>query len=91
MCNITIDLNGKDPNQVYETAKEQASNHGSYNETGNRSLEFQISVPIVGKIEGNLDIQDTQALVTITKRPFLISCKQIESQLEKFITADIQN
>lgn len=85
MCNITIDITGKNADEVYETAKQEIQAHGSFQQTGNRSLDFIISIPLAGKIEGNLHVEDKQALVNITKRPGLISCNRIEKEIRRFL------
>ena len=86
MCHIVIDLNGKNPDQVYATAKQEIDDHGSFTETGARSLDFKVKVVIFVKIEGSLMVSDAQLIVDTTKNGG-VSCEKIEEEMRKFLNA----
>ncbi len=69
---------------VNAAQQEITSNGGTFN--GNTSSgEFSISITIVGTIAGNYTISGQVITITITQKPFLISCSSIQTHIQEYI------
>ena len=83
-CQFGIDFTGSAEDLV-KRAKKEIEDHGGTFQGDASSGSFSVSVPILGKIEGAYTIKGQTINVTITKKPGLLSCGAIESQLKKYL------
>jgi hypothetical protein len=84
-CNFSIQFSAT-ADEVAEKARRQITAAGG-NFQGNASAgNFEVSTPL-GAIRGNYVIQQAVIHVTITAKPFLVSCGLIEKQLQGYFAA----
>lgn len=85
MCEFTILLPIQAADAVAKAKSAIEKNSGTF--SGDVSAgNFDISLPIVGTIKGEYTIDDSnQMTVVITKKPFMISCDRIQSEMEKYV------
>jgi len=79
-CNFTINLSGSATELVQSMEAKLAKQGGTFtgDETGG-----SFSVSLLGStISGSYAISEQQMAVVIDKKPFLVSCNQIQNYLE---------
>lgn len=82
MCNFTIPFTGSAKDLIARAKKAVASAGGTFKgNTSKGSIEIKKPVHIVG----NYSISGQNLKVTITKKPFFVSCNLIKSELSKLI------
>ena len=83
-CNFSIPLS-KDPVEILDKIKHEFEKQNGNFEGDANSGQFHISV-FGNTISGNYLVKDNSTLdITITEKPFLISCSMIESFLKSKI------
>ena len=70
------------PADIINKVKSKIENEGG-NFTGDESEgNFNLPTP-VGAIEGNYTVSENELKIDITKKPMMLPCSMIESELEK--------
>lgn len=84
MCNFSINFTGAATELISkaETAIDDAGGAFSGNETAG---SFSTPTPL-GQVKGSYTIAGSTISISITKRPLLVSCATIESQLRKYLS-----
>jgi hypothetical protein len=82
-CNISIDFHG-DPDQLIRSAEHAISGAGGSFSGTNSDGKFAINSPL-GKISGTYTVLGQSFNISITDKPFLVSCNRIEEELRKQI------
>ncbi|MGV3685290.1 MAG: hypothetical protein ACO1NS_06675 [Daejeonella sp.] len=82
-CNISIDFSG-DPEQLIRSAEQAISGAGGAFTGNNSDGKFSINSPL-GKVSGTYIVQGQSFNISITDKPFLVSCSRIEDELRKQI------
>lgn len=82
-CNITIDFSG-DPEQLVRSAETAISGAGGSFTGDNSTGKFAINSPL-GKVSGTYMVEGQSFNISITDKPFLVSCSRIEDELKKQI------
>jgi hypothetical protein len=81
MCNFSIDFTGS-ATHVITRAKQAIENaRGTFNGNEN-SGNFTINTP-VGNIQGAYTIMGSTMQVSVTDKPFFLSCDKIKEELKK--------
>jgi hypothetical protein len=81
-CNFSIPFNGS-PEALSQKARQAITGAGgNYNGDTNGGT-FEVSTPL-GDIHGSYVVQTPSIMVTITSKPFLVSCGMIEKQLKGY-------
>jgi len=70
-CSFKFNIDSS-PAEIIEKVKSKIENEGNFN------LPTQ-----VGAIEGNYSVSDNELKIDITKKPMMLPCSMIESELEK--------
>lgn len=83
-CNFSIPISN-DPEQVLNKARSAVQGQGGNFEGDTESGKFDVSV-FGNKIVGFYRVTDSALSITITDKPFMISCGMIESYLKGQIT-----
>ena len=73
-----------DSNPVYivDKVKSKIENEGGSFTGDENEGSFDLATP-VGSIEGNYSVDDNELKIDITKKPMMLPCSMIESELEK--------
>lgn len=82
-CTIPINFSG-DPEGLIRNAEQAISAAGGSFSGNNSYGKFAISSPL-GKISGTFSVQGQSFIITITDKPFLVSCGRIETELKKHL------
>ncbi|MHB1178252.1 MAG: hypothetical protein ACYCZO_07980 [Daejeonella sp.] len=82
-CNITIDFNGNGE-ELIRSAEQAISGAGGSFSASNSEGQFAINSPL-GKVSGTFVVQGQSFNISITDKPFLVSCDRIEEELRKQI------
>lgn len=82
-CNFTIDFNGNGE-ELIRTAEEAISGAGGSFSSTDSEGKFVIKSPL-GKVSGTFIVLGQSFNITITDKPFLVSCDRIEEELRKQI------
>ena len=82
-CDISIDFNG-DPDQLIRSAEHAISGAGGSFSGTNSDGKFAINSPL-GKVSGTYTVQGQSFNISITDKPFLVSCSKIEDELRRQI------
>lgn len=82
-CNILIDFQGSPEELVRSAETAIAGAGGSFSGT-QADGKFAINSPL-GKVSGNYVVEGQTFNITITDKPFLVSCSRIEDELRKNI------
>ncbi len=82
-CNITIDFSGNSE-ELIRSAEQAISGAGGSFSANNSEGEFAINSPL-GKVSGTFVVQGQSFNISITDKPFLVSCDRIEEELRKKI------
>jgi hypothetical protein len=86
MCTFSINFSGDAT--IFVTKAETAIDDAGGSFTGNASAgNFSVSSPL-GKIKGTYVISSpSTADITISQKPFLVSCNAIQSQLQEYVNS----
>ena len=80
-CSFKFNIESN-PAEIINKVKIQIEKEGG-SFTGNESEgNFNLPTP-VGTIEGNYSVIDNELKIDITKKPMMLPCSMIESELEK--------
>lgn len=82
-CNISIDFNGN-PDELIRSAEQAISGAGGSFSGSNSAGDFSINSPL-GKVSGTYTVLGQSFNISITDKPFLVSCSRIEDELRKQI------
>lgn len=82
-CNISIDFNGN-PDELIRSAEQAISGAGGSFSGSNAEGNFAINSPL-GKVSGTYTVLGQSFNISITDKPFLVSCSKIEEELRKQI------
>jgi hypothetical protein len=82
-CNISIDFNGQ-PDELIRSAEQAISGAGGSFAGNNSDGSFAINSPL-GKVSGTYTVVGQSFNISITDKPFLVSCSRIEDELRKQI------
>lgn len=82
-CNISIDFNG-DPGELIRSAEQAIAGAGGSFSGNNSDGKFAINSPL-GKVSGTYTVEGQSFNISITDKPFLVSCNRIEDELRKQI------
>ena len=84
-CNFSIQFHVS-ADEVASRARNAIGNAGGTFQGDANSGIFDVSTP-VGAIRGNYVIENPVIHVTITSKPFFVSCNMIEKQLRSYFAA----
>lgn len=84
-CNFSIPFNGP-PASISEKARHAIGNAGGNFQGNEQAGNFDVSTPL-GDIRGGYVIEQQMIHVTITSKPFLVSCGMIEKQLRGYFAS----
>ena len=79
MCQFTIPFTA-DPTSLITRAKQEIKKTGGAFEGDVTQGSFRAKTPI-GSIEGSYQIEGQQIFLSVTKKPFLLSCGRIQKEL----------
>lgn len=79
MCRFNIPFAG-DAESLLSRAKQEIEGSGGSLMGNGTQGEFSAKTPI-GSIRGFYQVEGQQIILTITKKPLLLSCKKIEKEL----------
>ncbi len=79
MCQFSISFSG-DAESLIKRAQEQIGNAGGNFTGDSKEGNFQAKTPI-GPIKGSYMIEGQSINLTISDKPFLLSCSRIEKEL----------
>ena len=80
-CSFNFNIESN-PAEIINKVKLKIENEGG-SFTGDESEgNFNLPTP-VGAIEGNYSVSDNELNIDITKKPMMLPCSMIESELEK--------
>jgi hypothetical protein len=79
MCQFNLPFNG-DAQSLLKRAEQEIVNKGGAFSGDAEQGSFRAKTPL-GSIEGAYQVLENEVALTITKKPFLLSCKKIEKEL----------
>jgi hypothetical protein len=82
-CNISIDFSGNAEALIISAESAISRAGGSFTEN-NSNGKFAINTPL-GKVSGTFVVEGQSFNISITDKPFLVSCNRIEEELRKHI------
>ncbi len=82
-CQFTIDVDG-DPADLIAKAREALAGIGGKMIGDDQAGEVEADSPF-GRIEGSYSVSGQAVSFVITKKPMLVSCSMIESQLRQLV------
>ncbi|MBC7383410.1 MAG: hypothetical protein H7296_10550 [Bacteroidia bacterium] len=83
-CSFSIEFNG-DANSLITKVSEAINGAGGVFNGDTSSGNFSTPTPL-GEIIGNYMLNDSSPIhITISKKPFLVSCKAIEGKLNDYL------
>jgi hypothetical protein len=80
-CNIIIPLT-KSPDEIISKAKQAIESQGGSFSGDNLQGNFSVPVPL-GKVAAEYSISGQQLQINVTQKPFIVSCRKIESFLRE--------
>jgi len=80
-CSFKFNIDSS-PVEIIEKVKLKIENEGGNFTGDDNEGDFNLPTP-VGAIEGNYSISDNELKIDITKKPMMLPCSMIESELEK--------
>jgi len=80
-CSFKFNIDSS-PAEIIEKVKLKIENEGGSFAGDEKEGNFNLSTP-VGAIEGNYSVNDNELKIDITKKPMMLPCSMIESELEK--------
>jgi hypothetical protein len=84
-CNFSIPFNSS-PETLAAKAQQAIMGAGGSFQGDSTAGNFGVSTPL-GDIRGSYTIQGSSIMITITNKPFLVSCGMIEKQLRGYFEA----
>ena len=81
MCNFSLPISS-DPSSLIRRAKQEIERTGGVFNGDNNQGNFHAKSAI-GSIQGSYEILEGQIVLSITKKPFLLSCSRIQKELSK--------
>ena len=82
-CNILIDFTGN-ADELISSANAAISAAGGSFSGNNSTGQFAINSPL-GKVSGTFVVEGQSFNISITDKPFLVSCTRIEDELRKHL------
>lgn len=83
MCRISIPYSGN-PDALIVQIRDAIAKAGGVFSAAQRN--FVIPTP-VGKVAGNYFLETNAIWISITEKPFLVRCGQIEEEMKKYVAA----
>jgi hypothetical protein len=83
MCSFNIPFSGA-ADSLLQRARHEITRAGGSMNGDDLAGTFQAKTPI-GSIQGNYLVQGQLMVMNITKKPFILSCKKIQRELEKLV------
>ena len=80
-CSFKFNIDSS-PAEIIEKVKSKIENEGGSFIGDVNEGNFNLPTP-VGAIEGNYTVSDNELKIDITKKPMMLPCSMIESELEK--------
>jgi len=80
-CSFKFNINSS-PAEIIKNVKTKIENEGGSFTGDEKEGNFNLPTP-VGSIEGNYLVIDNELKIDITKKPMMLPCTMIESELEK--------
>ncbi len=80
-CSFKFNIDSS-PAEIINKVKSKIENEGGSFTGDENEGSFTLSTP-VGAIGGNYSVSDNELKIDITKKPMLLPCSMIESELEK--------
>jgi len=80
-CSFKINVKAN-PAEIINNVKLKIENEGGRFTGDEREGNFNLPTP-VGAIEGNYSVSNDELKIDITKKPMMLPCGMIESELEK--------
>jgi hypothetical protein len=79
MCQFSLPFQG-DPQSLLQRAQIEITKAGGAFNGDNMQGSFRAKSPL-GSVEGSYEVVGQQIVLTISKKPFLLSCRKIEKEL----------
>ena len=80
-CSFKFNIDSS-PAEIINIVKSKIENEGGNFRGDDSEGNFNLLTP-VGAIEGNYTVIDNELKIDITKKPMMLPCSMIESELEK--------
>ena len=80
-CSFKFNIDSN-PVDIVDKVKSKIENEGGSFAGDENQGNFNLPTP-VGAIEGNYSVNDNELKIDITKKPMMLPCSMIESELEK--------
>ena len=80
-CSFKFNIDSN-PSEIINKVKLKIENEGGSFTSDESEGNFNLPTP-VGAIEGNYSVIDNELKIDITKKPMMLPCSMIESELEK--------
>ena len=80
-CSFKFNIDSS-PAEIIEKVKSKIENEGGSFTGDENEGNFNLPTP-VGAIEGDYTVIDNELKIDITKKPMMLPCSMIESELEK--------
>jgi len=80
-CSFNFNIESN-PAEIINKVKSKIENEGGSFTGDENEGNFNLPTP-VGAIEGNYKVSDNELKIDITKKPMMLPCSMIESELEK--------
>jgi hypothetical protein len=86
-CNIKVEFEGQAKDNVAKAKAAIIAAKGRF-EGNDENGDFQVHT-ILGNISGLYKIEDSILVLTVTHKPFLLSCKTLEKKLREYVAPQI--
>jgi hypothetical protein len=85
-CNFTISFRNQidEPKKLLKNELADRGGRVSFNNDGNEG-KFDIDIKGIGRVSGNLAIQDDEIHIEITRKPGLLPCRAIKSVINNYL------
>jgi archaellum component FlaF (FlaF/FlaG flagellin family) len=70
-----------DPATVFNQVKTTVESQGGVVNGDQNSGTISLSIPVLGTVQGNYVISGQTVTITVTQKPFLLPCSEIESEV----------
>jgi hypothetical protein len=80
-CSFKFNIDSN-PAEIINKVKTKIENEGGSFTGDDSEGKFNLPTP-VGAIEGNYSVSDNELKIDITKKPMMLPCSMIESELKK--------
>lgn len=84
-CDFLLDFTGSAAD-LEKKLKTEIEAYGGIVDTSQKSINLKI--PVVGTISGSYNFEDQKIRIVIDNKPLLLSCDQIEKQIDIFLKPD---